>query len=43
MSLHNGDKARDNRRRRARLKFRESIRELKKTFTSAPEKKQKGK
>lgn len=43
MSLHNGDKARDNRRRKARLRFRESVRTLKKTLTSAPEKKQKGK
>jgi hypothetical protein len=43
MSLHNGDKARDNRRRRARLKFRESIRDLKKTLTGAPQKKAKAK
>jgi hypothetical protein len=43
MSLHNGDKARDNRRRRARLRYRESIRELKKTLAGGTEKKPKGK
>ena len=43
MSLNNGDKAMDNRRRRARLRFRESVRALKKTVSAGTEKKQKGK
>jgi hypothetical protein len=32
MSLNNGDKARDNRRRRARLKQREKVRDIKKSL-----------
>ncbi|HZR28078.1 MAG TPA: hypothetical protein VFA71_04805 [Terriglobales bacterium] len=43
MSLHNGDKARSNRQRRARLKMREKVRDIRKTVGAVPEKKQKGK
>jgi len=43
MSLHNGDKARSNRQRRARLKMREKVRDIRKTVEAVPEKKQKGK
>jgi hypothetical protein len=43
MSLNNGDKSRDNRQRRARLKMREKLRELKKTLAVGAEKKPKGK
>jgi hypothetical protein len=43
MSLHNGDKARSNRRRKARLRFRESIRELKKGLAAPAGKKPKAK
>lgn len=43
MSLNNGDKARDNRRRRARLKMREKVREIRKSLVSSAEKKPKGK
>ena len=43
MSLHNGDKARSNRQRRARLKMREKVRDIKKSLGASPEKKQKGK
>jgi hypothetical protein len=43
MSLHNGDKSRDNRQRKARLKMREKMRELKKTLGVGAEKKPKSK
>ena len=43
MSLNKGDKARDNRRRKARLEMREKVRELKKTLGTSTEKKPKGK